>query len=263
MTPGIRGGRAVARASRAVTHSDRHPHPRGQVTSVADTARWSPPSGYSEGVRFIFRPPAERHYDVSFAAERVGGELFDLQAGGLPRTTWTRSRWPPACRAATTRCGPNSPARSCSSRRAALPVAQRINRLNELGFDVDELELITTEAGTRLRVHTQVAESGRHRDQLFTRTGLRATENQARRMLNDVISFRGYLEQKEGRRSRRRWPRTAGAPRSSTRCWPWCRGSCRTGWPPPRCSTRSSSTAGSCPSRLVPTSAPRPRRGPM
>ena len=56
-------------------------------------------------------------------------------------------------------------------------VAQRINRLNELGFDVDELELITTEAGTRLRVHTQVAESGRHRDQLFTRTGLRATEN--------------------------------------------------------------------------------------
>jgi hypothetical protein len=27
-------------------------------------------------------------------------------------------------------------------------VAQRINRLNELGFDVDELELITTEAGT-------------------------------------------------------------------------------------------------------------------
>jgi Domain of unknown function (DUF4032) len=141
-------------------------------------------------------------------------------------------------------------------------VAQRINRLNELGFDVDELELITTEAGTRLRVHTQVAESGRHRDQLFTRTGLRATENQARRMLNDVISFRGYLEQKEGRRSRRPLPRIAGAPRSSTRCWPWCRGSCRTGWPPPRCSTRSSSTAGSCPSRLVPTSAPRPRRGP-
>ena len=25
----------------------------------------------------------QRHYDVSFAAERVGGELFDLQAGGL------------------------------------------------------------------------------------------------------------------------------------------------------------------------------------
>jgi hypothetical protein len=30
-------------------------------------------------------------------------------------------------------------------------------------------------------------------------TGLEVTENQARRLLNDVVSYRGYLEQKEGR----------------------------------------------------------------
>jgi hypothetical protein len=30
-------------------------------------------------------------------------------------------------------------------------VAERIDRLNDLGFDVDEIELITTAEGTRLR----------------------------------------------------------------------------------------------------------------
>ena len=78
-------------------------------------------------------------------------------------------------------------------------VAERIERLNELGFDVDELELVTASEGIRLRVHTRVAETGRDRHRLFVLTGLEVTENQARRLLNDVVSYRGYLEQKEGR----------------------------------------------------------------
>jgi hypothetical protein len=142
----------------------------------------------------------QRHYDVSYAAERVGGELFDLQAGGLlpddVDPVAVAADLPRRYDALWTELTREELFRPDEQR---YRVAHRINRLNELGFDVDELELITTEAGTRLRVHTQVAESGRHRDQLFTRTGLRATENQARRMLNDVISFRGYLEQREGR----------------------------------------------------------------
>jgi len=142
----------------------------------------------------------QRHYDVSFAAERVGGELFDLQAGGLLPTDVdpiaVAADLPRRYEALWTELTREELFRPDEQR---YRVAKRVNRLNELGFDVDELELITTTDGTRLRVHTQVAESGRHRDQLFTRTGLRATENQARRMLNDVVSFRGYLEQKEGR----------------------------------------------------------------
>jgi hypothetical protein len=43
-----------------------------------------------------------------------------------------------------------------------------------------------------------VAEAGRHRH-LFVLTGLQVTENQARRLLNDLVSYRGHLEQKEGR----------------------------------------------------------------
>jgi Domain of unknown function (DUF4032)/Lipopolysaccharide kinase (Kdo/WaaP) family len=142
----------------------------------------------------------QRHGDIDYAAERVGGELFDLQDGGL---------LPPDV-------DPIEVARELPARYHALweeltreevfrpdeqryRVAERVERLNELGFDVDELELVTTGEGTRLKVHTRVAEAGRDRHRLFQLTGLEVTENQARRLLNDVVSYRGYLEQVQGR----------------------------------------------------------------
>lgn len=143
----------------------------------------------------------QRTFDIDYAAERVGGEMFDLQAGGLlpddvdplevaaelPRRYG--ALWDELTREELFR--PDE---------QRYRVAERVDRLNELGFDVDEIELLTTTDGnTRLRVHTQVAEAGRHRNQLFALTGLQVTENQARRLLNDVRSYRGHLEQKEGR----------------------------------------------------------------
>jgi len=41
-------------------------------------------------------------------------------------------------------------------------IAERLRRLNELGFDADEVELISAPDGTRLQVRTKVAESGQH-----------------------------------------------------------------------------------------------------
>jgi Domain of unknown function (DUF4032)/Lipopolysaccharide kinase (Kdo/WaaP) family len=142
----------------------------------------------------------QRRFDIEYAAERVGGELFDLQYGGLlpddvdpveiageiPRRY--HALWDELTREEVFR--PDE---------QRYRVAERVDRLNELGFDVDEIELVTTGDGTRMRVHTRVAESGRDRTKLFALTGLEVTENQARRMLNDVISYRAYLEQKEGR----------------------------------------------------------------
>jgi Domain of unknown function (DUF4032) len=78
-------------------------------------------------------------------------------------------------------------------------IAKRLRRLNELGFDADEVELIPESAGVRLRVRTRVAESGQSSSELFRLTGISAGENQARRLLNDICSFRGWLEQKTGR----------------------------------------------------------------
>jgi hypothetical protein len=79
-------------------------------------------------------------------------------------------------------------------------IAERLQRLNDLGFDADEVELVSAPDGYRLRIRTRVAEPGHHRLSLRTLTGLDAQENQARRLLNDIASFRGHLEKESGKR---------------------------------------------------------------
>ena len=74
----------------------------------------------------------------------------------------------------------------------------RLRRLNELGFDVDEVELEATDDGHRLRMRTSVTEQGHHRRRLLELTGLPAQENQARSLLNDLMNFRAALERDEG-----------------------------------------------------------------
>jgi hypothetical protein len=142
----------------------------------------------------------QRRFDIDYAAERVGGELFDLQHGGfLPDDV------DPVQIAAELPQRYDALWEELTREEVFQPdeqryrVAERLDRLNELGFEVDELELLTSGDGVRLRVHTQVAETGRDRHRLFVLTGLQVGEKQARRLLNDVVSYRGYLEQREGR----------------------------------------------------------------
>ena len=78
-------------------------------------------------------------------------------------------------------------------------VEGRMRRLNELGFDVEEVELIAAEDGDRLILRTIVAEAGHHRRRLLSLTGLDAQENQARSLLNDMANFRAYHEREDGR----------------------------------------------------------------
>ena len=78
-------------------------------------------------------------------------------------------------------------------------IDERLGRLNELGFDVEEIELLTVEGGYRLRLPTRVVEAGHHRRRLLMLTGLDVGENQARRLLNDIARFRAEQSQAEGR----------------------------------------------------------------
>jgi Domain of unknown function (DUF4032)/Lipopolysaccharide kinase (Kdo/WaaP) family len=141
----------------------------------------------------------QRNWDLELAGERVFGELLDLQAGDL---------LPPEV-------DPFDVIDKLQRRYARLwdeltreeilrpedqryRIADRLRRLNELGFEADEVELVSSPEGTRLRVRTKVAESGQQSRELFRETGIIADENQARRLRNDIASFRGYLEQKNG-----------------------------------------------------------------
>ncbi len=78
-------------------------------------------------------------------------------------------------------------------------VDERLQRLNELGFDVEEIQLVATPGGYLLRLDPHVVEPGHHRHRLLRLTGLDAEENQARRMLNDIARFREALERTQKR----------------------------------------------------------------
>jgi hypothetical protein len=141
-----------------------------------------------------------RRYDIDVAEENVAGELMDVQAGyGLPEDVdpietarrlrdYYENLWSELTREET--FGPHESYR----------IDARLRRLNDLGFDVDEMELETTPEGYRLRLHTQVVEPGHHRRQLLILTGLDVQENQARRLLYDIDSFRTAIVREEGRR---------------------------------------------------------------
>jgi Domain of unknown function (DUF4032)/Lipopolysaccharide kinase (Kdo/WaaP) family len=142
----------------------------------------------------------QRQYDVELAVERVYGELLDLEAGGL-----LPADVDPLDVAGELRRRYESLWHELT-REEVIPadeqrfrIAQRLRRLNKLGFTAEEVELISAPEGNRLRVRTRVAESGDHSRKLFLQTGIDAGENQARRLLNDIASFRAYLEQRERR----------------------------------------------------------------
>jgi Domain of unknown function (DUF4032) len=142
----------------------------------------------------------QRQWDVDLATERIFGELLDLQAGEMlppevdpleiadELTRRYESLWQELTREEVLR-----------PEEQRYRIAERLHRLNELGFDADEVELISTSQGNKLRLRTRVAEAGHDSRQLFLRTGIDAGEHQARRLLNDIAGFRAWLEQKEGR----------------------------------------------------------------
>jgi hypothetical protein len=78
-------------------------------------------------------------------------------------------------------------------------IDHRIRRLNEMGFDVDELVVERDPSGDRLRVIPALVEEGHHARELRRLTGLEVQENQARRLLNDIASYGAYLARVEGR----------------------------------------------------------------
>lgn len=69
-------------------------------------------------------------------------------------------------------------------------IEQRIARLNDLGFDVDELDVRTD--SERVRIQPKVVEAGHHRRELRELTGLLVEDAQARKLLNDLAAFTAH-----------------------------------------------------------------------
>jgi hypothetical protein len=137
----------------------------------------------------------QRSHDLANAEINIAGELMDLQAGRLlddsvdaiataekvverydslwtELTSWeafdVNDRW---------------------------RIARRVERLNELGFDVAELDIVTDIGGRTVRLQPKVVDPGHHSRRLLRLTGIDAQENQARRMINDLDAYSAATDQ--------------------------------------------------------------------
>ena len=141
----------------------------------------------------------QRGYDLDIAQTNIVGELLDVDAEvGLPTdldpdetgeeiVRRYRSLWEELTAEET--FGPEE----------RFKLEERLHRLNELGFDVEEVQLVAMPDGYRLSLDPHVVEPGHHRHRLLRLTGLDAQENQARRMLNDIARYRESREREEKR----------------------------------------------------------------
>lgn len=132
----------------------------------------------------------QREHDLDIARVNIAGELMDLQAGGF----------------VDERVDPVDVSARILERYEALwhevtaverfdasklfKVDERIRRLNDLGFDVDELSMTTDIDGTTVQIQPKVVDAGHHSRRLLRLTGLDVEDNQARRLLNDLDSYR-------------------------------------------------------------------------
>lgn len=131
----------------------------------------------------------QRENDLEIGRINIAGELLDLEAGGrldesidaievsngiidAYRTLWTElTGW------------------ESFDRTERWRITQRVERLNDLGFDIGELAMRTDGDSTEVRIQPKVVDAGHHTRRLLRLTGIDAGENQARRLLNDLDSY--------------------------------------------------------------------------
>jgi hypothetical protein len=141
----------------------------------------------------------QRNLDLEIAGDNIAGGLYDLDAAG---------RLDPSV-------DPAAVVDLLAERYAGLwgeltriddvgqdelwRIQERVHRLNELGFDTAEVELVQGAGGRRIRFRPRVVEEGHHRRELRRLTGIEAQENQARRLLAALRGYGAWLANEEGR----------------------------------------------------------------
>ena len=135
----------------------------------------------------------KRSYDLDIAELNLGGEFLDLEAAGrlhpsidaVETARQVRARYNSLWHEVT------APESIGYGERHRLDA--RVRRLNELGFDVAELNVVGEPGGQTIRVTPKVVDVGHHSRRLLRLTGLDVEENQARRLLNDLDAYRATL----------------------------------------------------------------------
>lgn len=132
----------------------------------------------------------QRENDVEIARVNIAGELMDLAAGGHVDEDLDPLETSERIVAQYRTLWDELMGRESFASSERWRINQRVDRLNALGFDIEELSIRTAESGNELVIQPKVVDAGHHTRRLLRLTGLDAEENQARRLLNDFDSWR-------------------------------------------------------------------------
>ncbi|MFB7708997.1 DUF4032 domain-containing protein [Streptomyces sp. NPDC056105] len=131
----------------------------------------------------------QRAYDIDLARVNISGEMLDLEASGALHPSIDPIAF-------GTEIGERYEALWTELTRTSVYPAgkhhymeRRIRRLNDLGFDVAEMQISHADRGDTVTFVPKVVDAGHHQRQLLRLTGMDAEENQARRLLNDLESW--------------------------------------------------------------------------
>jgi hypothetical protein len=132
----------------------------------------------------------QRENDLEVARINIAGELLDLQSGGRLDEAVDPVEIADGIVAAYRSLWRELTASETFPQSERWRIRERVERLNELGFDIEEMSIRTADGGTQVRIQPKVVDAGHHSRRLLRLTGLDAGENQARRLLNDLDSYR-------------------------------------------------------------------------
>ncbi|ODA91326.1 lipopolysaccharide kinase [Leifsonia xyli subsp. xyli] len=135
----------------------------------------------------------QRENDLEIARVNIAGELMDLEAGGRVDEELDPIKVSNGIVAAYRSLWKELTGSESFSSSERWRISQRVERLNELGFDIEELAIKTSDEGTTVRIQPKVVDAGHHSRRLLRLTGLDTGENQARRLLNDLDSYSATL----------------------------------------------------------------------
>src|SRR4051794_33570156 len=130
-----------------------------------------------------------REYDLTIATENIFGELLDLQASESLTQEVEAHEIVELLETRYQALWNELTAEEEFSASEMWRLEQRVERLNDLGFDVDELDIVTDFDGDTVRIQPKVVEAGHHQRELQALTGLHVEDAQARRLLNDIASY--------------------------------------------------------------------------
>ncbi|MFW9992168.1 MAG: DUF4032 domain-containing protein [Candidatus Odinarchaeota archaeon] len=139
----------------------------------------------------------QRNHDLLIMEENIAGELFDLSSVvnlpesldiyevGLNIRQKYEQLWEEITRDEIFDSSEN------------YRIQERIRRLNELGFSVDEVELVATGEGSQLKMRMIVTDRNYHQELVHKLTGIATEEIQAQQMVHEIYGIKAKLSEEE------------------------------------------------------------------